>query len=573
MRKKDLLAAIPDEWPEENTARIIRSGKEKVLMILLPSWDNVSRYPRAKSRLAHFLSEKRWLTYYDGSWSQESMNWLSLNSHIYDPTFDEKSREAIAKFTGMLGTISDVEYYETNLAGRKKMQALNRKQERINSFMKSTPALPGNFRKWCIRTLEGHKKIDVKLFQPLKDGTTIERIFKVERSNGYYKHSYHSKLDGKIVITELCRAYTDTYGDTWNKWYYGEHYNGYGNRQQFWDKKRESACPILPQKHYVYDNLDELDMTPAQRTTLRIMSGHADPSVILNILHFYPEMEQIAKAGMIRVAAELYQYNADHVVMSIKALSKEQRRKIIAANGGIKAMDFIMAFPRITDRNFKEFAKIKDEDKAKALLNFAEQGYNMNHLMSLWRSTGGIKRDTLREFKDYLEMAERLGHDPHEEIIYRNKNWHEWHNRYTEEINREANKKKAKEDNRRYSAISKDYKRNKALFEWTDKEFIFLVPKNAEAINREGRLQHHCVGTLGYKDKMARRESFIIFMRYKDDPEKPYYTIECDETKIIQFYAEYDRQPDKDKVSKVLAKWMKQVKKNVRAEKKALKAA
>ena len=197
----------------------------------------------------------------------------------------------------------------------------------------------------------------------------------------------------------------------------------------------------------------------------------------------------------------------------------------------------------------------------------------MNHLMSLWRSTGGIKRDTLREFKDYLEMAERLGHDPHEEMIYRNKNWHDWHNRYTEEINREANKKKAKEDNRRYSAISKDYKRNKALFEWTDKEFIFLVPKNAEAINREGRMQHHCVGTLGYKDKMARRESFIIFMRYKDDPEKPYYTIECTETQVIQFYAEYDRQPDKEKVSKVLAKWMEQVKKNVRAEKKALKAA
>ena len=96
MRKSDLLEAIPDKWPEDNMARIIRSGKEKVLMILLPSWDNVSRYPRAKSRLAHFLSEKRWLTYYDGSWSQESMNWLSLNSHIYDPTFVEKSREAIA---------------------------------------------------------------------------------------------------------------------------------------------------------------------------------------------------------------------------------------------------------------------------------------------------------------------------------------------------------------------------------------------------------------------------------------------------------------------------------------------
>lgn len=564
MRKKDLLAAIPDEWPEENMARIIRSGKEKVLMILLPSWDNVSRYPRAKSRLAHFLSEKRWLTYYDGSWSQESMNWLSLNTHIYDPTFDEKSREAIAKFTGMLGTISDVEYYETNLAGKKKMQALNRKQERINYFMKSTPALPGNFRKQCIRTLGGQKKIAVKLFQPLKDGTTIERIFKVERSDGYYKHYFHSKLKDKIVITELCRAYTDTYGDVWNKWYYGEYYNGYGNRQEFWDRKSQSVCNVLPRKHYVYDNLDELDMTPAQRSTLRIMTGLTDPAVLLNTMHFHPEIEKLAKIGAVRLASEMHCGNANKLLKSIRKLPKRSLQRVIDANGGIDAVNLIGEFPGITDKNLKEFSKIKDSEKAHLIILFANRGWNVNHLMALWKATGGIKRELIREYEDYLDMASRLGHDVSEEIIYRNKRWREWHNRYVEEINHEKNKEADAKDNRKYSQIRKDYKRNEALFGWKDKEYIITVPHNAAEINREGRLQHHCVGGLMYKDRMNKRETYIVFLRKIEAPDQPYYTIECTESKILQAYGAYDRKPDKKTVDKILGKWMRQVRKNAK---------
>ena len=69
---------------------------------------------------------------------------------------------------------------------------------------------------------------------------------------------------------------------------------------------------------------------------------------------------------------------------------------------------------------------------------------------------------------------------------------------------------------------------------------------------------------------MDKRESYIVFLRHADDPKKPYYTIECTETSVIQFYAAYDRQPDRAEVQKILSQWMKQVKKNVKAEKKAV---
>lgn len=135
-----------------------------------------------------------------------------------------------------------------------------------------------------------------------------------------------------------------------------------------------------------------------------------------------------------------------------------------------------------------------------------------------------------------------------DEIIYRNKNWHEWHDRYAAEIDRKELKNKNRKENKEYKNISIDYKLNKALFSWEDDNYIILVPKNAGEINEEGRKQHHCVGAQSqYKDKMNRRQTFIVFLRKKEDPKKPYYTIECDLKKVLQFYAAYDRQPDKER--------------------------
>ena len=62
--------------------------------------------------------------------------------------------------------------------------------------------------------------------------------------------------------------------------------------------------------------------------------------------------------------------------------------------------------------------------------------------------------------------------------------------------------------------------------------------------------------------RMATRESWIVFLRTKDNPETPYYTIELDKSRIRQAYSAYDRKPDYEIVEKILNKWMKSVKKN-----------
>ena len=63
-------------------------------------------------------------------------------------------------------------------------------------------------------------------------------------------------------------------------------------------------------------------------------------------------------------------------------------------------------------------------------------------------------------------------------------------------------------------------------------------------------------------EKMAEGKSWILFLRKKDYPEEPYYTLEIDmkTDKILQWYSEYDRKPDREKIQKVLNKYKKSLK-------------
>ena len=74
----------------------------------------------------------------------------------------------------------------------------------------------------------------------------------------------------------------------------------------------------------------------------------------------------------------------------------------------------------------------------------------------------------------------------------------------------------------------------------------------------ECRALHHCVGRDDhYMKKMAAGISWILFLRKKEDLEKAYYTVEIDmkDDRVLQYYSEFDRKPDKEIISKVLDKF------------------
>lgn len=84
---------------------------------------------------------------------------------------------------------------------------------------------------------------------------------------------------------------------------------------------------------------------------------------------------------------------------------------------------------------------------------------------------------------------------------------------------------------------------NKALFE--NDEFTVVFPKEPKDLILEGERMHHCVG--GYVNRVLNEETYIVFVRRKNDIDTPYITcqIYLDGT-IGQYYLAYDRSIHED---------------------------
>lgn len=68
--------------------------------------------------------------------------------------------------------------------------------------------------------------------------------------------------------------------------------------------------------------------------------------------------------------------------------------------------------------------------------------------------------------------------------------------------------------------------------EWKSKDYVVLYPKTPDEITEEGKRLRHCVG--GYIQSVVRGECTIVFLRKKDEQDKPLITIEISGGNIRQ---------------------------------------
>ena len=79
-----------------------------------------------------------------------------------------------------------------------------------------------------------------------------------------------------------------------------------------------------------------------------------------------------------------------------------------------------------------------------------------------------------------------------------------------------------------YNAIQ-GYK-NQYNFEYGD--FIIKAPNDLEDIDREGTILSHCLSR--YAEKVQCGLTAIVFLRKKEDIDRPFYTLECNGTTVLQ---------------------------------------
>lgn len=318
----------------------------------------------------------------------------------------------------------------------------------------------------------------------------------------------------------------------------------------------------------------------------RIFSGRGERYVntisILKKMKRYPYMEYLEKSGLTNLADEIWRGKVKKEIFNdegkyiheVLKLDKQRLFRLKKMNGG----SCVLAALQYEEQTGE---KVTDENLAYIKKNRVDiEGLGMGRThMSLQKTLNFLKRqqdvndmgfqEVRRYYMDYLDMAEERGMDLTDEIVCKNARMMEYHNRYLEEKNAKREEKRDREVNKKFQEISLGYQENKEHFRWEDDTFMIMVPERASDITREGRLQHHCVGASdNYMRRMAKKESFILFLRRKRKQDMPYYTLEVKwDGTVIQAYAAYDRKPDyKEVVEPVLKRFEKTVQKRMLKE-------
>ena len=591
MKKKDLIAGDPVPIPHGIkkdktvilTGKIISTKEGRVLETdIYESGIRVAR---------HFTGRKGYWTQQYGKWSRELLD-STLNpyygwGHRCQIVETMQYKSEVKRFLGRMyygSARSGISDAERDIRYKKQLTADERKRTRLKKEADSrTPALPKDFMKFVRAHLpKPGDHIGIQLFQRTKTGRSfVERQFRVE---------LWSKDAKTPIITEEARGFAGKPGDMWTTWVYGIDRGSYGIKQKWWHKKGGSCVSLLQHRFILYTgNISELRLDERQERLFRELTEITpvcEWSFVLRTVRRETgeAIEHMLKAGLTTAAREYVSLNFYQVYTDDDArnlydyfgITPQQLAYLKEVNGGWRSILFLQ---KDDDGELRPSdLKLLEQNVSTASANGWEAirrfRLPLSHVVKLLGDRKGhVKLMTLTKYLDYLRMAIERGGNVRDEIIYRNKRWNEFHDRYIEELNarraaEQAEKRRAecKKKAKKFAGIRKDYKRNTALFSWEKGGYCIEVPRTYEDIITEGQRQHHCVGaTDTYMERMARRESFILFLRKTEDRDKPYYTIEATTSGVKQFYAEYDRQPDRDKVRKLLAEWMRQVRKRAKA--------
>ena len=98
----------------------------------------------------------------------------------------------------------------------------------------------------------------------------------------------------------------------------------------------------------------------------------------------------------------------------------------------------------------------------------------------------------------------------------------------------------------------------KKTYQYDGEKYLIRVPDGAKSILEESRYLDHCIqrGTR-YFERIATRESYILFLRKKDDPNTPWYTLEVEPGGTISQKRSYNNEQyaDLEDAKLFLAEW------------------
>lgn len=166
-----------------------------------------------------------------------------------------------------------------------------------------------------------------------------------------------------------------------------------------------------------------------------------------------------------------------------------------------------------------------------------------------------IKKKNVRfsDYRDYINMATKLNWNISDQFILFPRHFKQAHDQAQSLVKVKA----SYEENLIIKKMYEDF--NKQL-SFTTEEYSIRLPMSAKEVIREGHKLHHCISN--YIKRISRRQTLILFIRKKDDPYTPYYTLQLnpEDYKVIQVRG-YDNIDPDESINKLLENYKKNLNK------------
>ena len=313
------------------------------------------------------------------------------------------------------------------------------------------------------------------------------------------------------------------------------------------------------------------------REYVRLCRGCVSPNWYLFAWGRFPRIEQICKANLPRLTTEcLENFGAvkscirqESETSLVKALALDTHRlsRLRTLNGGAIMLDWLQR-EKCSGRIIPDHAlrwleqeKIHVSDIAFILDRMSEQQV-CNYLQRQKSGTRDSLRQIISTWRDYLSMADKLGINTHDEIVYRVKLLRQRHDELVEQLRKRERDMEAAATARKYRKIAGICRSIKPKYEYTGEVYSIVVPSGVRDVMREGDALSHCVGKSDrYWERIEQQEAYILFLRKTAEIDKPYYTLEVEPNGTIRQKRTYfDRQNDDLKDAEMFLKeWQKVV--------------
>ena len=184
-----------------------------------------------------------------------------------------------------------------------------------------------------------------------------------------------------------------------------------------------------------------------------------------------------------------------------------------------------------------------------------------------------IKQNTnLTHYRDYFSACRELGLDmslnvnryPHEFMHFHDLRIDEM--RHARALKDEQRRREAEEEQKHlaenFIAVASKYMPLQSL---SNGAYVVYIAQSPAELVAEGNALHHCVGKMGYDNKVVTGQSIIAFVRIADDPIKPFVTVEYSlkANRVAQCYGDHDSKPAEE-VRKFVDKWESFVRKELK---------